>query len=198
MSHIFQRFVLPHFYFSFCQEVAALPHPPRSILAVESVPGKKMMRHQGGIGMVLQVPKSFLNKWISTDVRWSPMSSWAKIPFNPNRVPNEQSPSRYSLSQENANPPNSLRRSPACRSLPSLSEQLVLTWEQKGGDLSPSSNVCHVHNAIACKHSSAELAAAQNLGFSRRREPSAHRVCVLLCSGKGLLLALCSPKVTPV
>lgn len=32
LTHIFQRFVLPHFYFGFCQEV---PHPPRSILCLE-------------------------------------------------------------------------------------------------------------------------------------------------------------------
>lgn len=151
MSHSFQRFVLPHFCFGFCQEVAALPHPRRSIPAVASVPGKGMLRHQGGIGMALQVPKSILNKWNSTDIRWSPMSSWAKIPFYHN---SEQSPSRYSLSQDNANPPNSLKRSPACRSLPSLSAQLVLTWEQRGGDQPPSPSVCHVHNAISCKHSS--------------------------------------------
>lgn len=66
MSHIFQKFVLPHFGFGFCQEVAALPHPPRSIPAVEIVPGKGMLtpiKDWDGP----PVPKYLLNKWISMD-----------------------------------------------------------------------------------------------------------------------------------
>lgn len=43
------------------------------------------------------------------------------------------SPCIYFFPQGNAYPPNSLKSSPACKSFPSLSEQLFLTREQKGG-----------------------------------------------------------------